>query len=196
MRRLFIYPVFVLLLFSFESFGQNLFEQADLPIRTTRRFGISLDMGWNSLVGVGPTLQYYASPHWGVDAGLGLSSVGWKLSARGRYLFLESNFTPFVGAGIIYGTGSSAVIENEFNGNKISFLLKPAPFIQLIVGGDLVTKGGFFLMFDLGYAILLSENVSITNGIPNSDQKLAMDVAYGSGIVIEVGIGYVFKNKR
>ena len=197
MKRTIIICAMLLSLITIETIGQNLFVQADLPVRTVRRFGISFDMGWNSLVGVGPTLQYYASPHFGIDAGVGLSGVGWKFSGRGRYLFLDKKFSPFLAAGFIYGTGSlGAEVENQYEGNTIRFVLTQSPFIQLTFGGDLVASGGFFLMFDVGYAILLSENVEIKSGIPSADQLRAMDIAYGSGIVIEVGLGYMFKNRK
>jgi len=120
----------------------------ELPVRMTRSFGISLDMGWNALVGFGPTIQYFISPHVGIDGGFGLSATGFKLGTRGRYLFLESIFTPFVGAGFNYGMGFGgaglAVLSNDDNGNVIDYYIKPSAFLQLTVGGDLVTRGGLF----------------------------------------------------
>jgi len=197
MKRTLIICILLFSLFALEANGQNLFEQADLPIRTVRRFGISFDMGWNSLVGVGPTLQYYVSPHFGIDAGLGLSGVGWKFSARGRYLFLKKKFSPFLAAGFIYGTGTlGAEAENIYAGNTVRFVIKPSPYIQLTFGGDLVASRGFFFMFDVGYAILLSENIEIKSGVPGDEQQRAMNIAFGSGIVIEVGLGYIFKNRK
>jgi len=172
----------------------------DLPVRMTRSFGISMDMGWNGLVGFGPTVQYFITPHVGIDAGVGLSGTGIKFGGRARYLFLEKNFTPFVGTGINYGMGSGdgvVELEDPDNGNIIGFIVKPSTFLQLTVGGDLVTGGGFFIMFDLGYSILISgENVDLKYGTPTDLQERAMDIAYGSGIVIEIGMGFIFKNKR
>jgi len=173
----------------------------ELPVRMTRSFGISLDMGWNGLVGFGPTIQYFVSPHVGIDGGIGLSATGIKLGARGRYLFLEKILTPFVGAGFNYGMGLGAaglaVLSNDDNGNVIEYYIKPSAFLQLTAGGDLLTRGGFFLLFNLGYSILLSEdNIVIVSGTPTAYQQQGLDGAHGSGIVIEVGIGLIFKNKR
>ena len=172
----------------------------DLPVRLTRSFGISMDLGWNGLVGVGPTIQYFVSPHVGIDGGIGLSSTGFKLGARGRYLFLEKKFTPFVGAGFNYGFGAGDeqnTIMHDDNGNIINYYVKPSAFMQLTAGGDLLTDGGFFLLFDLGYSILLSgENTVIVSGTPTDLQQQAMQGAFGSGIVIEIGIGFFFKNNR
>ncbi len=173
----------------------------ELPVRMTRSFGISLDMGWNALVGFGPTIQYFISPHVGIDGGFGLSATGFKLGTRGRYLFLESIFTPFVGAGFNYGMGFGgaglAVLSNDDNGNVIDYYIKPSAFLQLTVGGDLVTRGGFFLLFDMGYSILLSEdNIVIVSGTPTVNQQQGLKGFHGSGIVVEVGMGFIFKNKR
>ena len=173
----------------------------ELPVRLTRSFGISMDMGWNALVGVGPTIQYFVSPHVGIDGGIGLSATGIKFGARGRYLFLESIFTPFVGAGFNYGMGLGAaglaVLSHDDDGNVIDYYIKSSAFLQLTVGGDLVTRGGFFLLFDMGYSILLSEdNIVIVSGTPTVNQQQGLKGLYASGIVVEVGIGFIFKNKR
>ena len=192
----------LVLFFTFStSFAQlEMTPVEDLPVRMTRSFGISMDIGLNGLVGFGPTIQYFVSPHVGIDGGIGLSFTGLKFGARGRYLFLEKNFTPFVGAGFSYGFGlgdENQLIEVDFDGNIIEYYIKPSAFLQLTVGGDLVSKGGFFLLFDLGYAILLSEdNIVIVSGTPTASQQRGMDGVFGSGIVIEVGIGYIFKNKN
>jgi len=173
----------------------------DLPVRMTRRFGISIDMGWNGLVGVGPTFQYFVTPQFGIDGGIGISFTGFKLGIRGRYLFLEKKFTPFVGAGFNYGLGLGnaglAVLSNDDNGNVIEYYVKPSPFLQLTVGGDLLTGGGFFLLFNLGYSILLGEdNIVIVSGTPTINQQQGLKGVHGSGIVIEVGMGFIFKKKK
>ncbi len=197
MKRLAICFAFCLICFT-SSAQLEMPAMEDLPVRLTRSIGISMDMGWNGLVGFGPTIQYFVSPHFGIDAGVGLSGTGIKLGGRGRYIFLEKKFSPFVGAGFNYGLGSRGneiVLEDE--GNVISFIVKPSPFLQLTAGGDLVTGSGFFMMFDLGYSILLvGENVELQSGTPTDLQQLSIDLVYGSGIVIEFRVGFIFKNSR
>ncbi|MCF6342962.1 MAG: hypothetical protein L3J31_09185 [Bacteroidales bacterium] len=198
-RLLFSVAMFFSLSFSFAQLEMPAIE--DLPVRLTRSFGISMDMGWNGLVGFGPTIQYYVSPHVGIDGGIGLSATGLKFGARGRYLFLEKIFTPFAGAGFNYGMGFGgsglSVLTNDDNGNVIDYYVKPSAFLQLTAGGDLLTGGGFFLLFDMGYSILLSEdNIVIVSGTPTVNQQQGLKGLHGSGIVIEVGIGFVFKNNR
>jgi len=199
MKHFILSGIFVFLMST--SFAQlEMPDFDDLPVRLTRSFGISMDIGWNSLVGMGPTIQYFVSPHVGIDGGIGLSSTGIKLGARGRYLFLEKTFTPFLGAGFNYGFGGgdeNNTIKHVDQGNTIYYYVLPSPFLQITVGGDLLVYNGFFLLFDLGYSILLNgENTVIVSGTPTSTQKKAMDIALGSGIVFEVGIGIIFKNNR
>lgn len=172
----------------------------ELPVRMTRSLGVSLDMGWNGIVGFGPTFQYFVTPHVGIDGGVGLSSTGIKFGGRVRYLFLEKKFSPFVGLGVNHGLGGGdGIIQSEDpdNGNIIGYSIKPSTFLPITVGGDLVTGGGFFLIFNLGYSILISgENVELKYGTPTDFQQRVLDLSYGSGIVIEVGFGFIIKNKR
>ena len=126
------------------------------------------------------------------------SSAQMKFGVRGRYLFLKKKFTLFVGAGFIYGTGTrgGAISMEDIETNKeIVFKVLPSRYLQFVVGGEYVAKSGFFLMFNLGYAYLMNDNVDIISGSPSSQMKQVMRIAYGSGIVFEVGIGYIFKNK-
>jgi hypothetical protein len=51
-------------------------------------------------------------------------------------------------------------------------------------------------MADMGYAILLTENIQLISGTPTPDMQTIMDITFGSGIVMEVSIGYIFPKKR
>jgi hypothetical protein len=189
--------LFILLVFAFQSKAQLNYQDIVLPVRLTRGFGISGNMGWNSLTGVGVSVQSYMNEHLGFDAGAGLSSVGYKFSGRLRYLFLEKNFTPFAGAGFIYGTGlPNQLLELEYDGTFITFILNQSPFIQIVGGFDFVASNGFFIMADLGYAILLNDNIELISGFPSPDMQTIMNMVYGSGIVLEVSIGYIFQKKK
>src|SRR6186713_1386462 len=70
-----------------------------LPIRAQRRLALTGEIGWNGLAGFGPVLTYYPGPHFGLDLGLGFSLLGGKIGLRGRYNFLTSAWTPFLGLG-------------------------------------------------------------------------------------------------
>ncbi|NOX87284.1 MAG: hypothetical protein GXO86_15225 [Chlorobi bacterium] len=198
MNRFFLFILFILLFSGPVSAQVKKFGELELPVRMTRTLGINGNIGWNSLTGFGIGMQYYVIPKVALDGGVGISSTGYKFSIRGRYIFLKKNFSPFAGTGFIYSTGSfdrAVTIEDVNTGHDITFKLLPSRFLQFVVGGDLVTNGGFFLMFDLGYAYLLNDNIVIVSGTPSQDMDRVMRIAYGSGIVFEVSIGYIFKNK-
>jgi len=198
MKRLLIVLIVIIFFFAKSSFAQQKFGEMDLPVRMTHTLGVSGNLGWNSLTGVGITLQYYIIPKIALDGGVGISAEGYKFSLRGRYIFLKKKFSPFVGAGFIYGTGihgQSISLEDVDTGDEIIFEMLPSRFLQFVGGAEYVAKGGFFLMFNLGYAYLLNENINIISGSPSSQMKQVMRIAYGSGIVLEVSIGYIFKNK-
>jgi hypothetical protein len=183
--------------FSMQISAQQSYKDIVLPIRLTHGFGISGNLGWNGLTGVGITVQSYMSTHIGLDVGAGVSSVGFKFAGRLRYLILEKNFTPMVGAGFIYGTGfPNQLIELEYDGTTITFTLDKSPYAQIVGGFDFVASNGFFIMADMGYAILLTENIGLISGIPTADMQSLMDMVYGSGIVMEVSIGYIFSKKK
>ncbi len=197
MNRILIIILFTVF-FTGSAFSQAKFKETDFPIRMRRTLGINANLGWNGLTGIGLAMQYYVVPKFALDAGAGISSTGYKFGIRGRYIFLKKKFSPFAGGGFIYSTGSldqAITLEDITTGNDITFKILPSRFLQFVVGGDLVTGGGFFLMFDLGYAWLLNGNMNIISGNPSPDMSRVFRIAYGSGIVFEVSIGYIFKNK-
>ena len=170
-------------------------KTSQLPIRDLRQSAVWLNMGWNGFVGFGVAISYYSVPKIAVDAGVGLSAVGIKASVRGRYLFSVKNFTPFVGLGFLNGFGTPADFElkDQFNNNEpFKVMVDNSPFIQLSGGFEYMAKKGFIVLFDLGYALVLSENYHVTSGNPSPDIIIAISITYGSGIVIEGGIGYAF----
>ena len=174
---------------------EKIVNTEQLPIRDVRKTAVWFNMGWNGLTGFGANLSYYPVPKIAIDVGIGLSAVGVKTSARGRYLFKVKNFTPFVGLGFMYGFGTPYEFEQKdaFN-NDAPFKMKveESPFIQLAVGFEYMAKKGFYTLFNTGYALVLTDNYKITSGTVSSDMKRSLDISFGSGIVIEGGIGFAF----
>ena len=180
---------------SYQNLSRDRIDTDQLPVRDVRKVAVWLNMGWNGLVGFGPAISFYPVPKIAIDGGLGISGVGVKVSARGRYLFSVKNFTPFVGLGFQYGLGSGADVPmtDSFNNNKpFSVKVSNSPFIQVSGGFEYMAKRGFFTLFNIGYAILLKDNYEITDGNPSPDELKVLDISYGSGIVLEGGIGYAF----
>lgn len=179
--------------------AQMKFGDMELPIRMTRTFGLSGNIGLKSLTGLGVTFQYYISPKVGLDAGVGISNYGYNLGARGRYIFLKNNFSPFAGAGFIYGTGSfNAIVslEDIESGDEIWLVINPCRFVQIVGGAELVANKGFFLMFSVGVSILVHDNpYEIIQGNPSEAMESSLNIIYGTGFSTEVSIGYIFGNK-
>lgn len=190
----------LLLLFSLSVISQNQinFGEMKLPVRMTRTIGVSGSLGWNGIVGVGATLQYYITPHIGLDAGAGIAMSGFKFSGRLRYIILEKNFSPIVGVGYIYSTGlTDQILEitDSISGTSAMVEILPSSFIQIVAGAELLVNKGFFVMMTMGYAIQVNTNVSLLAGSTNSAIDTYLRRWFGSGIVMEFSIGYVFGNK-
>ncbi len=197
MRLLFIVLLSTVLT-STSAQNQINFGELKLPVRLTRTLGVSGSLGWNGLVGVGATLQYYITPHFGLDAGAGIAMSGFKFSGRLRYIILEKNFSPIVGVGYIYSTGltdQALEITDSTSGTTAIVEVLPSSFIQIVVGAEFVLNKGFFVMFTMGYAIQVIDNISLLSGSTNQAIDTFLKRRYGSGIVMEFNVGYIFGNK-
>ncbi len=176
----------------------NLSEiKSKLPVREMRRTAITGNAGWNGLSGFGITVNQFISKNFEVDAGVGLAATGIKVGARMNYIFLDKKFSPIATAGFMYGFGSNGQ-SLEYNGEfgTFTYTISGSPFLQVAFGIEYVAKGGFMIKALTGYAFLtIQKNYNIVYGIPTSDELSALDIALGSGIVMEVSIGYAFGNK-
>ena len=172
------------------------FGQENIAVREVRRNAITGNIGWNGLTGIGITFHHYLAKQMGTDFGVGLALTGIKFGGRFSYLFLEKNFSPFVSGGFIYGLGfgdTEIDFENQNTGNQYSYTVSSSPFAQIAGGIEYMSNNGFLISANIGYAILLKEsNYEITKGHPSNDELNAMDIMFGSGIVIEFSIGYAF----
>jgi len=171
--------------------------RAALPVRAERRLALLGELSWNGLAGFGPNLTYHVYPQFSIDLGAGLALVGWKLGLRTRYNFLTSEVTPFVGAGFLSASGFDAPSQDitaEDDNRELNIKLRPSAFLQATIGLDYTDSDGFTFLGALGYAWLLTnDNVEIVTGVPNSDEREALDIIFGSSIVISIGIGYSFR---
>ncbi len=163
------------------------------PVRADRRFVLAGEAGWNGLSGMGVNLMFRPIPLLSLDMGGGLSSVGWKGGARVRANILDSEWTPTLGAGVIFGSGTSGKSFELTDGAKSVWLhLSPAAFLQLVGGVEYSGRGGFTFLATVGYAVRLQDNVVIDSGVPTTLHKSAMDLAYGSSLVLSLTFGYAF----
>jgi hypothetical protein len=171
--------------------------RAPRPVRAERRLALLGEWGWNGLAGFGPILVFHAHPQLSLELGLGLALVGAKIGLRARYNFLDGPVTPFVGVGLLGGSGFDAPtrdIASDQNNTELNIKLRPSTFIQSVVGLDWTSRDGFTLVSAVGYAWRVSaDNVEIVTGVPTPEERQALDVVFGSSIVISFGIGYSFR---
>ncbi|QRO01259.1 hypothetical protein JRI60_20630 [Archangium violaceum] len=168
-------------------------QGASTPIRSQRRFALMAEAGWNTLSGVGLQATYHFMPSLSLDMAGGLSASGWKGGARFRYNFLASNFTPFLGAGLMMtGGAGDEPISLDTNNNRVLARVKPAPFAQVVGGLEFLADGGFCVSATAGYAFALTQNPEIVSGTPNEAQRQAFQLLYGNGISLGLALGYAF----
>lgn len=172
-------------------------KKPPLPIRAERRLALLGELGWNGLAGFGAIVSLHATPHITFDLGAGLAAVGGKLGLRTRYNFSEKRVTPFIGVGIMGATGFEAPTRDlaaNDDDSELNIELKPSAFLQTVAGLDWTARDGFTLIAAVGYAFMLTpDNVVIITGEPTDDEKQGLDIAFRSGIVISIAIGYSFR---
>jgi hypothetical protein len=168
-----------------------------LPIRAERRLALIGETGWNSLAGFGPNLIFHAHPQLSFELGVGIGLVGGKVGLRARYNLLDGPVTPFIGVGLISGSGFDAPTRDISNGEDDSDLniqLRPSAFLQTVIGIDWTRNNGFTMVSALGYAWMLTDdNVEIVTGVPTSEERRAFDALFRSSLVISIGVGYSFR---
>jgi len=171
----------------------SLAENEDRPIRADRKLGIQFEAGWNGLSGLGVNVNYHVIPMLSLDLGAGLSGVGPKLGARGRLNMGTGNWVPYLGAGVIHAFGTlDQTVDLSDSGSTVTLELLPTQFVQAVFGVEFVASGGFTFGANAGYAFRLRENVRIVSGTPTEEMQQVIDIAYGSGLVLALSLGYTF----
>lgn len=162
------------------------------PIRVRRPFFIGGELGWNGLSGLGVNFSYHPIPYFAIDTGAGVSLTGLRAGVRARANFLTGEWTPFVGAGISYASGSNgASVEIQSKGEKAHIRIYKSPFLQLAAGANYTGTEGFSFTATTGYAWLLRDhNVAKVDGSQAAyeDQKDALR----GGVIVSVAFGYAF----
>jgi len=178
-------------------------DRQQLPIRSRRRLALLGEVAWNGLAGFGPMLTYHAHPHFSADFAAGFSLLGAKVGVRGRYNFLTTPFTPFVGLGYNYGSGfgqfttdPSSDPNGDPNREPVTIDHGPSYLIQGVVGFDFIHRHGFTMLGMLGYAWLLNhDNYRVLAGKLTPDEEKGFNIAFKGGLVIGVAFGYAFETQ-
>lgn len=149
-------------------------------------------MGWNGLAGLGVNFSYHLVPHFAIDTGAGISATGWRVGARARANFLTGEWTPFLGAGVSFASGTGGQeFEAESGGEKAKLEVLSSPFLQFAGGVNYTGSEGFVFTATTGYSLLLKkENTRYVSG--SRDAYDDLQAIYEGGLIVSVAFGYAF----
>ena len=186
----------IIAILSTQSFSQS--DSAETEMRNPRAFGISGEVGMNSLGSLlGPVATFYVKPQIALDLGFGLSSVGLRPGVRARYLFSKEKMAYTLGAGLKYGLGTGeefVPIEDEKNKTTVHVKIKPSTFVDLTAGTDFLANNGFLLIANVGYSLRVGgKNYEVQSGeFPSKETNQAFRLVFGSGILLSISAGWGF----
>ena len=167
-------------------------------MRKPRSWALSAEIGMNSLSSlVGPAATWYVAPHYALDFGMGLSSVGLRPGVRGRYLFSLEKTAYFAALGLKYGMGTgdkSVEVEDPDTKEKLDVEIDGCGFADVSVGVEYVADNGFQVIANAGYSVLLGgQNYHFAVDTQPSDKgEKAFKTVFGSGIMLSVSLGKAF----
>lgn len=167
-----------------------------IPTRTLRKNILSAELGWNSLTGFGLVYTRNIVPHFALDASAGIAARGGQFGLRGRYNLLTNALTPFIGLGVMYGTGWPDPIDRKIKDSDVvaySFKVDRSPMAQGSVGLSWQNRQGLSLMGMLGWNQLLrADNVKVVSGVATETNRNNLKALLSSGPAVAVNIGYAF----
>jgi hypothetical protein len=163
-----------------------------VPARVQRKFAVLGELGWNSLAGLGANVSYSPISRLTAELGVGLSMAGFKAGARVRGNLFDSTWTPTAGVGFLVNSGSAdSSFDVTIPPDTATLQLRPAPFLQPVIGMSYVGDGGFTFLGTVGYAFVLGEHPAVlVSGSPEVFDQLR--AFYGSGLVFSAAFGYSF----
>jgi len=161
--------------------------------RADRKIAITGESGFKTLSGFGLNGTYYIQPKIAVDLGAGLGVQLAKIGVRGRYLFLDKKFSPYVGVGaFLNATEIKDVASLDSNGFEYFIDLNRSLFGQFVVGAEFMATKGFVVGFNVGYAAALTEDSWTTNTPISPETETITEFIFGSSPSIAFNIGYAF----
>jgi hypothetical protein len=167
-------------------------EPIGTDLRSRRPWVVAAEAGWNALPGAGLLVAHRLDANLTLEAGVGYSAEGPKFGLRARYGFFESEWTPFVGVGFLYGTGTGGPQTGGAGATAFTYRIVESPFLQLVAGAEYQSEGGFSFALAAGYARLLQENLAVLSGNPSESDLSALRTRTASGPVASISLGYAF----
>lgn len=182
-------------------------ENAEDSVTTSIKapvFGVSVELGWNSLASIGGmTLTYFPIPKLAVDLGAGFGLNAEKYGLRTRYFVRErAPFRTFIGLGLNRTGGwDPDGFEMNLSVNKggttreydIRVRIDPTQFVDLMGGlefrwGRLTASGA------LGYSQHIGRKHwhIISEEVPPAQDLEIFNVVLGSGIAAYAEFGFLY----
>jgi len=140
--------------------------------RANRNIAITGESGFKTLSGFGLNATYYVQPKIAIDLGAGLGLQLVRAGIRGRYLFLDKNFTPYVGAGLYFNPiAIPDVIVSDLE-NDYLIDINSSTFGQFVVGAEFMANKGFVVGFNVGYSAAFNDVWTSDNMIPSATETV------------------------
>ena len=167
---------------------------SELEARMQKRWVLSVQLGFNTLPGLGLGGSYMATDHLAFDAGMGIGISGRKLGARARWNFTTGSWAPFAAAGLIHAFGLPDPIEYKQGGEQFHYKVGSASWMQLAAGLDGQGPGDWFVLrFEGGWVVpLQDEGILLVDGAASSDTWHAIHVVTRGKLVLGVSFGAAF----
>lgn len=160
--------------------------------REDRSIGITIESGFKSLAGFGLNGTYYANPKIAIDLGLGIGLQLFKGGIRGRYLFLDKKFTPYVGAGVFFNPLALDDFEISTPDETNFIDIQSSTFGQFCVGAEFMGDNGFLIGFNVGYAYSFNDTNWSSDFPVSTEFEQAIDIIYDSSLSFGFNLGWAF----
>lgn len=186
--------LFILIVSSWININaQDLENSFPINPRSVNKVAVNSEIGIKNMTGFGLSFSYYPIANVAIDLGGGVGLRYLKFGLRGRYLFLNKSFTPYIGASMFYNPLKADFPILSYNGTKTTNLdLLPAIFGRAIFGLEIMRIKGFVCGLNAGYTHSFKK-VTWTTDFDIEDELLdIIDHFYGGGISIAMNIGYAF----
>ncbi len=166
----------------------------EASIREAHPLVLRVDIGWNTLAGLGLGASWAATPHLIAEVGAGFVLSGPKAGARVRWNLTTGDLTPFIAIGGIWSAGRGAPqTVNQGKDDEFSFHVGQAAYVQGTAGLDYQDGDRVSYRFEVGWAQALGHrDLHVVAGTPTKADWNEVRFISGGGPVLGGSVGYAF----
>ncbi|MDH5720760.1 MAG: hypothetical protein OEZ13_09120 [Spirochaetia bacterium] len=162
-----------------------------------KNFSLELEIGWNGYTGMGLRTDILLFQPISLNLGAGVAGWGFRLSA-GLRLYFNYPFSGAFSAGVAHNTGlkdfpydyetQSGFVE------EVIMDLEPTNVVNITYLYNIKITEILKFHFEVGYGISLKkDNYTITNNKVLSDNaKQLMSLTQPGGVILSIGLGFIF----